>query len=51
VQDADALGRVFTVETIKTLLEAAETAAAADHRTLSSLVTKILNDWLKANSL
>jgi hypothetical protein len=40
---------VLTIETIKTQLEAAETAA--DRRTLSSLVTKILNDWLKANSL
>jgi hypothetical protein len=37
---------VLTIETIKTQLEAAETAA--DRRTLSSLVTKILNDWLKA---
>src|ERR1700730_16297301 len=42
---------VLTIETIKTQLEAAETAAAADRRTLSSLVTKILSDWLKANSL
>jgi hypothetical protein len=40
---------VLTIETIKTQLGAAETAA--DRRTLSSLVTKILNDWLKANSL
>jgi hypothetical protein len=42
---------VLTIETIKTQLVAAKTAAAADRRTLSSLVTKILNDWLKANSL
>jgi hypothetical protein len=41
----------LTIETIKTQIEAAETAAAADRRTLSSLVTIILNDWLEANSL